>query len=130
MKKLRRTALALTLIVLYAGSAFALTAEEVIKLRKAGVSDETIRLMIEQERADRQDNPADRIGVREVKDADGARSVLYSTGKPSAPARTSRNRKRSTGHGKCYGTRMSSSTTAAGEGARLRPPAVALEGIP
>ncbi|HPK18267.1 MAG TPA: hypothetical protein PK814_05290, partial [Syntrophales bacterium] len=71
MKKLRRTALALTLIVLYAGSAFALTAEEVIKLRKAGVSDETIRLMIEQERADRQDNPADRIGVREVKDADG-----------------------------------------------------------
>ncbi|HOT49132.1 MAG TPA: hypothetical protein PLH28_08630 [Syntrophales bacterium] len=85
MKKLRRTALALTLIVLYAGSAFALTAEEVIKLRKAGVSDETIRLMIEQERAGRQDNPADRIGVREVKDADGARSVLYSTGKPSAP---------------------------------------------
>ncbi len=85
MKRLIRMAFVVMLIALYAGSAFALTAEEVIKLRKAGVSDETIRLMIEQERADRQDNPADRIGVREVKDADGARSVLYSTGKPSAP---------------------------------------------
>jgi len=72
------------MIMLLAGSAFALTAEEVIKLRKAGVSDETIRLMIEQERAGRQANPSDRIGVREVKDADGNTSVVYSTGAPTA----------------------------------------------
>lgn len=84
MKKLLETAVVMMIIALGASSAVALTAEEVIKLRKAGVSDETIRLMIEQERAGRQANPSDRIGVREVKDADGNASVVYSTGAPTA----------------------------------------------
>ena len=84
MKKLLETAVVMMIIALGASSAVALTAEEVIKLRKAGVSEETIRLMIEQERAGRQANPSDRIGVREVKDADGNTSVVYSTGAPSA----------------------------------------------
>lgn len=86
MKKLLETAVVMMIIALGAASAVALTAEEVIKLKKAGVSDETIRLMIEQERAGRQTGPSDRIGVREVKDADGNASVVYSTGAPAAAA--------------------------------------------
>lgn len=86
MKRLLETAVVMMIIALGASSAFALTAEEVIKLKKAGVSDETIRLMIEQERAGKQTDPSDRIGVREVKDADGNASVVYSTGAPAAAA--------------------------------------------
>jgi len=85
MKILVKIAFAIMIIALHAGWAQALTTEEVIKLKKAGVSDETIRLMIEQERAGRQPNPSDQIGVREVKDAEGNTSVVYSTGAPSAP---------------------------------------------
>jgi hypothetical protein len=86
MKTRAKIFIAVLIVLLLAGSAFALTAEEVLKLKKAGVSEETIRLMIEQERAGRQTNPSDQIGVREVKDADGNTSVIYSTGKPTAPA--------------------------------------------
>jgi len=86
MKKLLETAVVMMIIALGASSAVALTAEEVIKLKKAGVSDETIRLMIEQERAGKPTDPSDRIGVREVKDADGNASVVYSTGAPAAAA--------------------------------------------
>ena len=85
MKILVKIAFAIMIIALHAIWAHALTTEEVIKLKKAGVSDETIRLMIEQERAGRQQNPSDQIGVREVKDAEGNVSVNYSTGAPAAP---------------------------------------------
>lgn len=84
MKTQAKISIAVLIVLLLAGSACALTAEEVLKLRKAGVSDETIRLMIEQERAGRQANPSDQIGVREVKDAEGNASVVYSTGAPAA----------------------------------------------
>jgi hypothetical protein len=84
MKRSSILAFSVLIVLLFTGSAVGLTAEEVIKLRKAGVSDETIRLMIEQERAGRQVNPSDRIGVGEVKDADGNTSVVYSTGAPTA----------------------------------------------
>ena len=85
MKTQAKIFIALLIVLLLAGSAVALTADEVVKLKKAGVSEETIRLMIEQERAGKQSDPSDRIGVREVKDADGNASVVYSTGAP-APA--------------------------------------------
>jgi hypothetical protein len=85
MKPLIKIAFAIMIIALHAGWADSLTTEEVIKLKKAGVSDETIRLMIEQERAGSQPNPSDQIGVREVKDAEGNTSVNYSTGAPAAP---------------------------------------------
>ena len=77
MKKLLETAVVMMIIALGASSAVALTAEEVVKLKKAGVSDETIRLMIQQG-----NNPADQMGTREVKDADGNTSINYSTGAP------------------------------------------------
>jgi hypothetical protein len=61
----------------------ALTSEQIIKLKKAGVSDKTIQMMIEQERDARQENPSDLIGVREVKDKEGNVVTIYSTGRPT-----------------------------------------------
>ncbi len=84
MKWIKKMGIAVFVVVLGFTWAYALTTEEVIKLKKAGVSDETIRLMIEQERAGGQPNPADQMGVREVKDAQGNVSVNYSTGAPPA----------------------------------------------
>jgi hypothetical protein len=85
MKWIRKIAFASLIVVFSFTWAYALTTEEVVKLKKSGVSDETIRLMIEQERTGKQPNPSDQIGVREVKDADGNASVIYSTGAPTAP---------------------------------------------
>ena len=85
MKRLKITGFVLVLIAFSCTWVYALTTDEVIKLKKAGVSDETIRLMIEQERAAKERNPSDQIGVREVKDAEGNTSVIYSTGAPTAP---------------------------------------------
>jgi len=84
MKELIKTAMVVMIVVVGVSWVWALTPDEVIKLKKAGVSDETIRLMIEQERAGGQPNPADQIGVREVKDAQGNVTVNYSTGAPPA----------------------------------------------
>ena len=61
----------------------ALTSEQIIKLKKAGVSNKTIQMMIEQERDARQENPSDMIGVREVKDNAGNVVTVYSTGLPT-----------------------------------------------
>ena len=73
-------------ILLMIGSLFiglsaarALTPEQVLKLKQAGVSDETIQLMIRQER-EAGDNPYERFGKREIKDEDGKTVVVYSTG--------------------------------------------------
>ena len=85
MKWMRKIAFASLIVVLSFTWVHALTTDEVVKLKKAGVSDETIRLMIEQERTGKQRNPSDQIGVREVKDAEGNTSVNYSTGAPTAP---------------------------------------------
>jgi hypothetical protein len=85
MKRLKIAGFVFVLIALSCTWVYALTTDEVIKLKKAGVSDETIRTMIEQEKAGGQPNPSDQIGVREVKDAEGNTSVIYSTGAPTAP---------------------------------------------
>jgi len=67
----------------FAGLCHALTSEQIIQLKKAGVSDKTIQMMIEQERDARQENPSDLIGVREVKDREGNVVTVYSTGRPA-----------------------------------------------
>jgi hypothetical protein len=85
MKRFKIIGTLLLLSALSVSWAYALTTDEVIKLKKAGVSDETIRVMIQQERTGRP-NPADQIGTREVKDAEGNTSVIYSTGAPTAPS--------------------------------------------
>lgn len=63
---------------------YALTPEQILRLKKAGVEDKTIRLMIEQEREARQkerESPADRFGTQDIKTGDGEGVVIYSTGK-------------------------------------------------
>lgn len=72
---------ALLLVLLLAASPCqGLTADQVLKLKKAGVSDRTIQLMIEQER-EAKESPYDTIGVREIKDKDGKTVVVHSTGR-------------------------------------------------
>ncbi len=88
MGKIAKIAVFVMIVSSLSGWAWALTPDEVIKLKKAGVSEKTIQTMIEQERAAKQANPSDQIGVREVKDADGGTSVIYSTGAPTAPTQT------------------------------------------
>jgi hypothetical protein len=61
---------------------YALTPEQVIQLKKAGVEEKTIQLMIAQEIAAENRNPYDKLGTREVKDASGNSVIIYSTGRP------------------------------------------------
>lgn len=65
--------------------AMALSSEQVLALKKAGVSDQTIQLMIQQDMAAKE-NPQDNQGMREIKDKDGNVVTVYSTGaKPRQP---------------------------------------------
>ncbi len=48
------------------GAAFGLTAEEVLKLREAGVSDETIRQMLENERAEAEAKKNDQAATEQM----------------------------------------------------------------
>jgi len=59
-----------------AATGFALSPEEIVLLREAGVDESVIRIMIEQSRP----------GVSEVEDESGNRHMRYSTGAPSPDA--------------------------------------------
>lgn len=63
-----------------AATGFALSPEEIVLLREAGVDDSVIRVMIEQSRP----------GVSEVEDESGNRYMRYSTGVPSPDERGDR----------------------------------------
>ncbi len=76
---------AMLAVAFFAGISYALTPEQVLQLKKAGVEDRTIRMMIQQER-EAAENPADRIGSREIKDREGNSVVIYSTGKTKEQA--------------------------------------------
>ena len=67
----------------FTGTAYSLTADEVRALKKAGVSDETIQIMLQQEREAQAQGSHDQMGVREIKDKTGNTYIVYSTGKPS-----------------------------------------------
>ncbi len=67
----------------FTGTAYSLTADEVRALKKAGVSDETIQIMLQQEREAKVRGPYDQMGVREIRDKEGNTYIVYSTGKPS-----------------------------------------------
>jgi hypothetical protein len=69
-------------------NAQALTPEQVIALKNAGVSDQTIQLMIRQEQDAAQGNPADFSGRKEIKDRDGKTVIIYSTGRPTGNNQT------------------------------------------
>lgn len=62
---------------------YALTPEQIIKLKQTGVEDNTIRMMIRQEmEAKERDSATDSIGMREIKDGEGNTVIVYSSGKP------------------------------------------------
>ena len=71
------------LFCLFPVLAHALSPEQVIQLKKAGVDDKTIQLMIQQEIAAGQADPYDKMGTREVKDQNGNSVIIYSTGRPN-----------------------------------------------
>jgi hypothetical protein len=80
---------AILLVFMLAGvrpaSVIALTAQEVLALKKAGVGDETIRMMMQQEKDGKKPAPDNAIGKREIRDGQGDVSIEYSTGS-NAPA--------------------------------------------
>ncbi|SEM47502.1 hypothetical protein SAMN04489760_11733 [Syntrophus gentianae] len=63
--------------LLTANSGCALTPEQVIALKKAGVSDQTIQMMIKQEEAK---DPYATMGTREVQDKNGNKLIINTTG--------------------------------------------------
>ncbi|MFB3925555.1 MAG: hypothetical protein ACE14T_05835 [Syntrophales bacterium] len=64
----------------FLGYSYALTPDEVIRLKKAGVSDQTIQIMLKQEQEARDRGPCEQMGTREVKDKEGNTYIIYSTG--------------------------------------------------
>ena len=66
-------------ILLYPIFVYALTPQQVIDLKKAGVSDKTIQMMIEQE--EKAKDPYATMGTKEIKDKDGNTVIIYTTGK-------------------------------------------------
>lgn len=62
----------------------ALTSEQIVALRKAGVSDTTIRIMLQQEN-DAKTSPENGMGQKEIRDSQGNSAIVYSTGRPKKP---------------------------------------------
>jgi len=81
MKRYSSTLLTVTIVLFLPLISFALTVDEVIKLKKAGVSDETIQLMIQQEmQEEKLSDPYKNMGVRTIEEPDGRSATIYSTG--------------------------------------------------
>jgi hypothetical protein len=84
MRRIMIVAVIFLSILLSALSSFALTPQQVIDLKKAGVSNQTIQLMLKQEEAAK--DPYAKMGTREIKDKDGNTVIIYSTGKDDSGA--------------------------------------------
>jgi uncharacterized protein (DUF849 family) len=84
MKKIIIAAIVLLGTLLSELWGFALTPQQVINLKKAGVSDQTIQLMIKQEEAAK--DPYATMGTKEIKDKDGNTVIIYTTGKNDSSA--------------------------------------------
>ena len=61
--------------VFFVGTLHALTVDEIIKLKQAGVEDRTIQLLIEKEKAEREGTSG--LGVKETVRPDGGKDVTY-----------------------------------------------------
>lgn len=77
MKKTKFASAVFLWVLFTAIPGFALTPQQVIDLKKAGVSDKTIQIMIKQEETK---DPYATMGTREVKDKDGNSVIIYTTG--------------------------------------------------
>jgi hypothetical protein len=71
------------LLCLFPVGSYALTPEQAIQLKKAGVEEKTIQLMIAQEIAAENRDPYDTLGTKEIRDPSGNSVIIYSTGRPS-----------------------------------------------
>ena len=60
----------------------ALSTDQILALRKAGVSDKTIRIMLQQE-SDATSSLENGMGQKELRDDKGNVSIVYSTGHPA-----------------------------------------------
>lgn len=81
MRRYLKNLLIIIVVLFLPQASFSLTVEEVIKLKKAGVGDETIQLMIQHEMLrEKSSDPYKNIGVRKVKEPDGSSATIYSTG--------------------------------------------------
>lgn len=78
MKKILIAAAVYSLIVLCPVISYSLTPQQVIELKKAGVGDKTIQMMIEQE--EKAKDPYATMGTKEIKDKDGNTVIIYTTG--------------------------------------------------
>jgi hypothetical protein len=88
MKKIILTSTVCLIVLAAINSAAALTPDQVLELKKAGVSDQTIQLMIKQEDAARE---SDTMGTKEEKDEDGNTTIIYSTGRNKGDDEEARN---------------------------------------
>jgi hypothetical protein len=61
--------------IFFVGTLHALTVDEIIKLKQAGVEDRTIQLLIEQEKVKREATGG--LGVKETTRPDGGKDVTY-----------------------------------------------------
>ena len=81
MKRYGYTLVTVAIVLFLPLVSFALTVEEVITLKKAGVSDEVIQLMIQQEmQEEKLSDPYKNMGVRKIQEPDGGSATIYSTG--------------------------------------------------
>lgn len=79
MGKYLTAAMAIFLISMSGRPVMALSPEQVIALKKAGVEDQTIQMMIRQEAAAKNQHETG-AGIREIKDQNGNITVIYSPG--------------------------------------------------
>ena len=63
--------------IFFVGALHALTVDEIIKLKQAGVEDRTIQLLIEQEKVKREGTSG--LGVKETTRPDGGKDVTHSS---------------------------------------------------
>ena len=83
MKKTMIASAVFLCVLLLITSGFALTPQQVIDLKKAGVSEQTIQIMIRQGETK---DPYATIGTREVQDKDGNTVIIYTTGNSTSSA--------------------------------------------
>ncbi len=81
MRKILRSAILCFIVLLWAAGSLALSVDEIIKLKKAGVSDETIQTLIKAENEERERqrryDPARTVGSKEITLPDGRRQIIY-----------------------------------------------------
>lgn len=94
LKKASVCILAVLAIVIPISTVEALSPEQVLALKKEGVSEETIQIMIRQEKEALSGGPYDRFGTHEIRDESGHIAVIYSTGKITSSSQSAEEREK------------------------------------